>query len=131
MQSEEYINLLTKGFLHIENPFTNLTLILTLDPEKNNTPFLDGFNRGRKQYEKLNGKITDGIPNLIMNERTVEVFKTEGLTGGHLDLSRLSPHQAKVARECYRKGIAQHDPGCDVALAGLLSQNGIYLTVKY
>ena len=129
-QSPHYLNLFTEGFVYGENPYADLSLILTLDPEMDCDPFIDGFDRGRRQYEKLNGPICNGIPDFIMNERTAEVFKTEGLTGGRLDLDGLSPHQAKVARAWYRKGIEKHDPECDVALAGLLAKNDIGFIVR-
>ncbi|MDN3675760.1 hypothetical protein QWY90_00040 [Flavobacterium paronense] len=56
-----------QGFSNGLNPY------LKVD-ENQNEAYLFGFNQGRLDYERINGKIEYGIPKLIVTNKVLEDF---------------------------------------------------------
>jgi len=67
-----------EGFSEGLNP----TLLLK---DSRSEAFLDGFQLGREEYENLNGKISNGIPQLIVTTKVLEDFLMAGMLGMNID----------------------------------------------
>ena len=117
-----------KGYVFGQNPiFIDCEDVRNVAPRYDNDAFLSGFHNGRRAYEKMNGKVTDGIPDLILTAKKLEEFTMLGEAGIPLNDDGYTRHQKSVIFRYYRRGYANHDNDQDISLYLLLSENGIDL----
>lgn len=109
-----------QGFENGRNPF------MAIDTEKNSMAYLFGFNSGRMDYEEMNGKISDGIPNRIVTIKVLEEFLLAGLLGlGIENADDYTVHQQKVISEWYQSGVEKYDPSHSNYLFEILENRAI------
>ena len=114
---QEYL----KGYSIGLNPFQ---LVNSL---KNNEAFITGFNSGRSDYERMNGCITDGIPQRIVTDKVLEDFLVAGLLGLPIDADGYTLHQINMIEKWYQSGIEKYDPNQSISLFEILEENGILI----
>lgn len=90
-----------------------------------NEAVLAGFVAGRLEYERLNGSISNGIPNRIVTDKILEDFLIAGLLGLPIDDEGYTPYQLSLISEWYLSGIEKYEPHVNVLLNDLLEVNGI------
>ena len=110
-----------EGFSEGLNP----TLLLK---DSRSEAFLDGFQLGREEYENLNGKISNGIPQLIVTTKVLEDFLMAGMLGMNIDETGYTPFQIEVIQKWYQSGIEKYDVYSNRSLLTILDNNGIELT---
>ena len=96
--------------------------------KKNNEAFNNGFNSGRFDYESINGCITNGIPERIINKKVLEEFLMAGLLGLETDTDGYSSYQLCVLVKWYQSGIEQYNPNQSIYLFEILEENGIQIS---
>jgi len=101
------------------NPFLKNNLY------QNNDAFSSGFNSGRSDYERMNGNLTNGIPDKIVTNAVLEDFLLAGLLGMRIDASGYTSYQMHIIEKWYQSGIEQYDPNENIYLLALLEKNGI------
>ena len=89
--------------------------------------FKSGFNSGRMDYEEMNGRIKDGIPQRIVNNKVLEDFLLSGLLGLSIDTDGYTPYQHKEKKKWYLSGVEKYDPNHSIYLFEILEDNGIQL----
>jgi hypothetical protein len=110
------------GFENGRNPF------MIIESEKNSIAYIFGFNSGRMDYEEMNGKISDGIPNRIVTIKLLEEFLLTGLLGlGIEDEDTYTLHQQTVISKWYQSGVEKYDPYQSTDLSEILENNGIQM----
>ena len=89
--------------------------------------FKSGFNSGRMDYEEMNGRIKDGIPQRIVNNKVLEDFLLSGLLGLSIDTDGYTSYQLDVIEKWYLSGVEKYDPNHSIYLFEILEDNGIQL----
>jgi hypothetical protein len=109
------------GYTNGLNPFSNI------DNEKTgNEAYLNGFERGRSEYQSLNGLISDGIPEQIITNKILEEFLLAGMLGIKIEAERYTSLQFNTIQKWYLSGVEKYDPNESIYLLALLEKNGIY-----
>ncbi len=119
---QKYIQGYTFGLFPV---FHDCEDMLKIAPHYNNEAFILGFHEGRFEYEKLNGKLSEGIPSQILTEKILDEFFLEGKLGVSLDVSGYTPHQVSIIRQYYESGYTYYESNFDISLYRILLQNGI------
>lgn len=95
---------------------------------KNNEAFVVGFNSGRSDYERMNGCISNGIPQRIVTDEVLEDFLLAGLLGLPVDADGYTSHQIDLIEKWYQSGIEKYDPDQSISLFEILEKNGILIS---
>ncbi|WNM18211.1 hypothetical protein [Flavobacterium capsici] len=90
--------------------------------------FQEGFQIGRQEYENMNGKISNGIPKLIVTTKVLEDFLLAGMLGMNIDETGYTPFQIEVIQKWYQSGVEKYDVYSNRSLLSILDDNGIELT---
>jgi hypothetical protein len=107
-----------KGFSNGQNPY--------LKVEENKTEaYIFGFNQGRLDYERMNGKIIHGIPKLIVTNKVLEDFLLAGMLGISINDNDYTAFQIDVISKWYQSGIEKYNPSQSSYLLAILEENGI------
>lgn len=109
------------GYTDGLNPFTNLNL-----KNSSNEAFLSGFERGRSEYENLNGLIINGIPERIITNKILEEFMLAGMLGIKIEAEGYTNSQFNFIQNWYQSGVEKYDPNDSIYLLAFLEKNGIY-----
>lgn len=112
---QDYLKGLSVGL----NPF------LEFNSAMNNDAFIAGFNSGRSDYERMNGYISDGIPQRIVTNSILEDFLIAGLLGLSIDAEGYNSHQINLIEKWYHSGVEKYDPNQSISLFEILEKNGI------
>ena len=107
-----------QGFSNGLNPYLNL------DDNKNEA-YVFGFNQGRLDYERMNGKVEYGIPKLIVTNKVLEDFLFAGMLGISINDDDYTAFQIDVISKWYQSGIEKYNPYQSSYLLGILEENGI------
>lgn len=107
-----------KGYSNGQNPYLEIK-------EKQNEAYLYGFNQGRQDYERMNGKIIHGIPKLIVTNKVLEDFLLAGMLGISINDDDYTAFQIDVISKWYQSGIEKYNPSQSSYLLGILEENGI------
>ena len=111
---QDYLN----GYSNGQNPY-----LVLIDNQKEAYKF--GFNQGRLDYEKMNGKVIHGIPKLIVTNKVLEDFLLAGMLGISINDDDYTAFQIDVISKWYQSGIEKYNPNQSSYLLGLLEENGI------
>ncbi|HEX9981100.1 MAG TPA: hypothetical protein VGB50_11110 [Flavobacterium sp.] len=123
-----YQKLYSQGYTFGLNPiFIDWEDITNVAPRYNNDAFLSGFMYGRKDYERFNGAVSDGIPELVLTEKILENIRMTGKIGMSFDAKGYTKHQLKFIKEYYERGCREYEPDQDISLYSVLAINGIEL----
>src|SRR6476620_12265832 len=95
----------TLGYSDGQNPF-----IQTIDETLHNPAFNSGFRYGRNDYERLNGPLSNGIPNQIVTIKLLEDFLLAGMLGIDIQAEGYTLHQMDHIEKWYESGIEKYDP---------------------
>lgn len=107
-----------KGFSNGQNPY--------LKAEESQTEaYIFGFNQGRLDYERMNGKIIHGIPKLIVTNKVLEDFLLAGMLGISINDNDYTAFQIDVISKWYQSGIEKYNPSQSSYLLSILEENGI------
>ena len=117
-----YIQGYTFGLLPV---FHDCEDMLMIAPHFNNEAFITGFNDGRLEYENLNGKVENGIPEHIITEKVLAGFFLEGKLGMRLSTEGYTPHQTELIRKYYQSGYTYYESNFDISLYRHLAINQI------
>ncbi|WP_035670697.1 hypothetical protein [Flavobacterium sp. 83] len=110
-----------KGYSIGFNPF------LEFNNSMKKEAFIIGFNSGRSDYERMNGNISDGIPERIVTDKVLEDFLIAGMLGMAIDDDDYTCYQIKIISKWYQSGIEKYDPNQYINLLELLEENGIVI----
>ncbi len=86
-----------------------------------------GFEQGRLDYERMNGKVAYGIPQLIVTNKVLEDFLLAGMLGMDIDSDGYTAFQIDVIQKWYQSGVEKYDPSQSSYLLAILEENGIEL----
>lgn len=114
---QEYL----KGYSSGLNPY------LTIDDTKNEV-YAFGFCQGREEYEKMNGKVVYGIPQLIVTNKVLEDFLLAGMLGMNINADGYNAFQLDIILKWYQSGVEKYNPEQGEYLQEILAENGIELT---
>jgi hypothetical protein len=84
-----------------------------------------GFNQARDEYEKLNGKISYGIPQLIVTNKVLEDFLLAGMLGMSINSDGYNGYQIDIIQKWYLSGVEKYDVNQSIYLLAILEQKGI------
>jgi len=118
---EDYL----KGYATGLNPFVFANVM------RNNEAFNFGFLSGRQDYESMNGRIIDGIPERIVTKKILEDFLLAGLLGLSVDTEGYTTNQLNVLAKWYQSGTEKYDPNESTYLLDLLDDYGIQMSEKF
>jgi len=118
---EDYL----KGYATGLNPFVFANVM------RNNEAFNFGFLSGRQDYESMNGRIIDGIPERIVTKKILEDFLLAGLLGLSVDTDGYTTNQLNVLAKWYQSGTEKYDPNESTYLLDLLDDYGIEMSEKF
>ena len=107
-----------KGFSNGQNPYLKVE-------ESQTEAYIFGFNQGRLDYERMNGKIIHGIPKLIVTNKVLEDFLLAGMLGISINDDDYTAFQIDVIAKWYQSGIEKYNPSQSIYLLGILEENGI------
>lgn len=107
-----------KGYSNGQNPYLEIK-------EKQSEAYIYGFNQGRQDYERMNGKILHGIPKLIVTNKVLEDFLLAGMLGISINDDDYTAFQIDVISKWYQSGIEKYNPSQSSYLLSLLEDNGI------
>ena len=107
-----------KGFSNGQNPYLKVE-------ERQTDAYIFGFNQGRLDYERMNGKIIQGIPKLIVTNKVLEDFLLAGMLGISINDDDYTAFQIDVIAKWYQSGIEKYNPSQSSYLLGILEENGI------
>lgn len=107
-----------QGYSNGLNPYINLL-------ENQNEAYVYGFNQGRLEYERMNGKIIHGIPKLIVTNKVLEDFLLAGMLGISISDDGYNAFQIDVISKWYQSGIEKYNPTQSSYILGILEENGI------
>ena len=107
-----------KGFSNGQNPYLKVE-------ESQTEAYIFGFNQGRLDYERMNGKIIHGIPKLIVTNKVLEDFLLAGMLGISINDDDYTAFQIDVISKWYQSGIEKYNPSQSSYLLGILEENGI------
>lgn len=102
------------------NPFSNVKVELL-----NNEAFSCGYDRGRTEYENLNGLISSGIPQKIITNKILEEFLLAGMLGIKIEADGFTSLQFHFIEKWYQSGVEKYDPNESIYLLAFLEKNGI------
>ena len=111
-----------EGYENGLNPFIQL-----LNCEKDTLAFTSGFTNGRTDYENKNGRVSDGIPELLVDDKVLEEFLLAGMLGMKIDADGYTAIQVNAIEKWYESGIEKYDPNQNIYLLAILEQNGIQI----
>jgi len=111
---EDYL----EGYSNGLNPYLKKT-------ENKNEAYNFGFEQGRLDYERMNGKVAYGIPQLIVTNKVLEDFLLAGMLGMDIDSDGYSAFQIDVIQKWYQSGVEKYNAAQSDYLHGILEQNGI------
>jgi hypothetical protein len=106
------------GFSNGQNPYIKLE-------ESQTEAYIFGFNQGRLDYERMNGKIIHGIPKLIVTNKVLEDFLLAGMLGISINDNDYTAFQIDVISKWYQSGIEKYNPRQSSYLLAILEENGI------
>jgi hypothetical protein len=107
-----------KGFSNGQNPYLKVE-------ESQTDAYIFGFNQGRLDYERMNGKIIHGIPKLIVTNKVLEDFLLAGMLGISINDNDYTAFQIDVISKWYQSGIEKYNPRQSSYLLAILEENGI------
>jgi hypothetical protein len=107
-----------EGFSSGSNPY--LKPLIT-----KNEAYIYGFEQGRIEYEKMNGKIAHGIPQLIVTNKVLEDFLLAGMLGMDINSDGYNAFQIDVILKWYQSGVEKYNPNQSMYLLTILEENGI------
>ena len=110
-----------EGYSNGLNPYKKVNC------KMNNEAFNAGFDSGRMDYEEMNGRIKEGIPQRIVNNKVLEDFLVSGLLGLSIDTDGYSSYQLNVLAKWYQSGTEKYEPNQSNYLFEILEKNGIDL----
>ncbi len=84
-----------------------------------------GFEQGRLDYERLNGKVAYGIPQLIVTNKILEEFLLAGMLGMDVDSDGYTAFQIEVIQKWYQSGVEKYNAEQSNYLLSILEDNGI------
>jgi hypothetical protein len=84
-----------------------------------------GFSQARLDYESMNGKISYGIPQLIVTNKVLEDFLLAGMLGMNINSDGYTSYQIDVILKWYQSGVEKYDANQSIYLLAVLEQNGI------
>lgn len=90
-----------------------------------NEAVIAGFIAGRMEYERLNGLISNGIPDRIVTDKILEDFLVAGMLGLPIDDDGYTANQIALIAEWYQSGVEKYEPYQSVILNEILELNGI------
>lgn len=90
-----------------------------------NEAVIAGFIAGRMEYERLNGLISNGIPDRIVTDKILEDFLVAGMLGLPIDDDGYTAYQIALIAEWYQSGVEKYEPYQSVILNEILELNGI------
>ncbi|MCF6141558.1 hypothetical protein L1S34_09700 [Flavobacterium sp. K77] len=90
-----------------------------------NEAIIAGFIAGRIEFERLNGSISNGIPERIVTDKILEDFLIAGLLGLPIDDEGYTAHQLGLIAEWYQSGVEKYEPNQSNLLIEILEHNGI------
>ena len=90
-----------------------------------NDAYNTGFFQARLDYESKNGKIINGIPQLIVTNKVLEDFLLAGMLGMSINADGYSAFQIEEILKWYQSGVEKYDPNQSLYLLDILEQNGI------
>lgn len=111
---EDYL----KGYSNGLNPYLEMV-------DDQSEAYVFGFNQGRIEYERMNGKIIHGIPKLIVTNKVLEDFLLAGMLGISINEDGYTAFQIDVISKWYQSGIEKYNPIQSNYLLGILEDNGI------
>jgi hypothetical protein len=115
---QDYFQGYSNGF----NPF------LEINSKKSSVAFISGFNSGRMDYEEMNGRIKEGIPQHIVTTKVLEDFLLAGLLGLSIeDTNKYTSYQLNIISKWYQSGVEKYDPSQSIYLSSILEESGIQL----
>lgn len=94
-------------------------------PENKSEAHVSGFEQGRQDYERMNGKVIYGIPRLIVTNKVLEDFLLAGMLGMDIDSDGYSAFQIDVIQKWYQSGVEKYNAAHSDYLLSILEQNGI------
>jgi hypothetical protein len=109
-----------EGYSGGSNPYLELQ-------ENKSEAYVFGFEQGRADYERMNGKIAYGIPQLIVTNKVLEDFLLAGMLGMDIDSEGYNSFQIDVIQKWYQSGVEKYNPGQSSYLLSILEENGIEL----
>ena len=116
---QDYFQGYSNGF----NPF------LKINNKKSTVAFISGFNSGRMDYEEMNGRIVDGIPQHIVTIKILEDFLLAGLLGLSIDdTQKYTSFQINIISKWYQSGVEKYDLNQSVYLSSILEESGIQIS---
>lgn len=107
-----------KGYSNGLNPYLKVL-------ENKNDAYSIGFNQGRLEYERMNGKIIHGIPKLIVTNKVLEDFLLAGMLGISINDDGYTAYQIDVISKWYQSGIEKYNPAQSDYLLRILEKNDI------
>jgi len=118
----------SKGYVFGQNPvFSEFEDISQVAPGFNNDAFKSGFESGRTQYERMNGKLSEGIPTMIITDKLLEEFKFLAQIGMTLEIEGFTLRQLHFINQSRLIGESELNPNQIICLFQLLALNGISL----
>jgi hypothetical protein len=110
---------------YFEGYSTGLNPFLQVNSKNKNEAFIAGFNSARLDYERMNGLISDGIPERIVTNKVLEDFLIAGLIGLSVDTVGYTSYQISVIMKWYQSGVEKYDLKQNAILSEILENNGI------
>ena len=107
-----------EGYSNGLNPY--ITII-----NHTNEAHIYGFNQARLEYEGMNGKMTYGIPQLIVTNKVLEDFLLAGMLGMSINIDGYTAFQIDVIQKWYQSGVEKYDANQNIYLLAILEHNGI------
>jgi hypothetical protein len=99
---------------------------MQIDVTKNEA-YTFGFSEGRNEYEKMNGKVAYGIPQLIVTNKVLEEFLLAGMLGFDINSDGYTAFQIDVILKWYQSGVEKYNPNQSSYLLSILEEKGIEL----
>lgn len=116
---QDYFQGYSNGF----NPF------LEINSKKSSVAYISGFNSGRMDYEEMNGRIKEGIPEHVVTIKVLEDFLLAGLLGLSIeDTNMYTLFQINIISKWYQSGVEKYDPSQSVYLSSILEESGIQMS---
>lgn len=109
---------------YLEGYSSGLNPYITINQNRKEA-FASGFNQGRQDYERMNGKVVHGIPKLIVTNKVLEDFLLAGMLGIRINDDDYTAFQIDVISKWYQSGIEKYNPNQSSYLLGILEEIGI------
>ena len=111
---EDYL----EGYSNGLNPYLKVL-------QDKNEAYNFGFEQGRIDYERMNGKVAYGIPQLIVTNKVLEDFLLAGMLGIDIDSDGYTAFQINVIQKWYQSGVEKYNATQSNYLLSILEENGI------